>query len=999
MSERFIESPLFPIDIVNEASAKEKQGGGKPDFWKMVFWWTRKPLTGARTVIAGTLLPSLGEDIFVLNFRNWFRLDKPVAHQHNPVLPDTYRRMFANTKLLDPFAGFGSIPLEAVRLGIGEVVAVELLPVAYVFLKAVLEYPKWIAERGLAESLRKDVEKWGNWILDKLMKDPDIKELYDDNVAVYIGTWEIKCPACGRYTPLIGNWWLARVSKKAQEEGEENEEKEEVSKGAYARLAWMTPLAEGDRILIRVIDLNKKLFNKTIKATVNTREGMVKVEDKEYRVQRPNIDAKREIATCLHCNNKITGKMGEWLVKKHLRGWNENLERYLRGEISMEELKRQFVKPRFLIKVKMEERNVDFEPTTEEDDKKLWKALEKLKAMWGGLDIPTEELWKYTAGQGGAISIWIWGFDRFYKLFNPRQLLTLVKLVKLIREAGKKIKEEKQREGWGEEEAFRYAEAITTYLSMALCKYADFNSLFTRWNPGWLKFEESMSVRGIAMMWNWSDSSPFASLTGTLLNNLKNIIKSLTYLVFAVSGSSSKISVLLDDATNLSKLNDKRFDLIITDPPYRYDVPYAELSDFYYVWLKRSLCDIVNVGGVLIRQPRFLKEAFFDEFGNEIEVQWKVFASREVSEIEGRSKVWGSKPVNGKSVPVGSFDYFKYLLSESFKVMATRLVDDGILVTYYAHTSPEAWEALLEAAKSANLRLTSAHAIVTESKERVTARGKAGLDISIVAVWRRGVEGEVLASEAYARALRKCKSYAGELLKRGLEGVNLFVGVLGCVLSEFTKYKIIHGVRILETLVREYVYPATAEAIAKALAGVEAETKFSSPSLFYLLAKTLIEPRPRQITRVMDRSTLTILAIGTRSDMDELRGRLMLVKQDDDKFRLLEPPRGKRELMESARAVLDSRRVSIENPVIRSPVDILHLLEYYSLTLPQNELLRKVEELRLKYPSFYEEALRLARILSKLLKPIDPEQYLASKVSGSLTHVSLGLDYYLRGDK
>lgn len=86
--------------------------------------------------------------------------------------------------MLDPFAGFGSIPLEGLRLGL-DVTAVELLPTTYIFLKAVLEYPK-----KFGKSLVKDVERWGEWITEQLKNDPEIRELYDDDVAVYIGTWK-----------------------------------------------------------------------------------------------------------------------------------------------------------------------------------------------------------------------------------------------------------------------------------------------------------------------------------------------------------------------------------------------------------------------------------------------------------------------------------------------------------------------------------------------------------------------------------------------------------------------------------------------------------------------------------------------------------------------------------------------------------------------------------------------------------------------------------------
>jgi len=144
-----IEAPKFPVEAVNKASASEK-GAGRPKHWEMVFWWTRKPLAGARAVIAGALVPGTVEPE---EFLRWvypgYRGNGEFArtpHRGNPDLPAELREKFRSVKLLDPFAGFGSIPLEAVRLGVGEVVAVELLPTAYIFLKAILEYPKAYGE-------------------------------------------------------------------------------------------------------------------------------------------------------------------------------------------------------------------------------------------------------------------------------------------------------------------------------------------------------------------------------------------------------------------------------------------------------------------------------------------------------------------------------------------------------------------------------------------------------------------------------------------------------------------------------------------------------------------------------------------------------------------------------------------------------------------------------------------------------------------------------------
>jgi len=180
--ERLIETSRFPVGLVSEKSAREKAGGGRPPYWEMVFWWTRKPLASARGIIGGALVPS---NVSVSEFCRCLRLNEGSPHRHNPVLPKNWQEWFKGKSLLDPFAGFGSIPLEALRLSLNRVIAVELLPTAYVFLKAILEYPLKYGKQ-----LVKDVEKWGNWVTERLKQDSIVQQLYEPHVAVYIGSWK-----------------------------------------------------------------------------------------------------------------------------------------------------------------------------------------------------------------------------------------------------------------------------------------------------------------------------------------------------------------------------------------------------------------------------------------------------------------------------------------------------------------------------------------------------------------------------------------------------------------------------------------------------------------------------------------------------------------------------------------------------------------------------------------------------------------------------------------
>jgi len=992
MSERFIESSKFPIEIINEVSAKEKGGGGRPSYWEMVFWWTRKPLVGARSVIAGALLP---ENFNKANFLSILKLiANRVPHNLNPELPEELRQKFKEIKLLDPFAGFGSIPLEAIRLGVGEVVAVEFLPTAYIFLKAVLEYPKEhsnlktkitgkeIKELGLEGTVKKltrakkivdygvyeipsliyDVAKWGKWITERLKEDPDIRELYDEDVAVYIGTWEVKCPntLCNKYTPLVGNWWLARVKGK--------------------KYAYMRPKVEGGKVNIEVI------------------------EGRTEGIPSPNVRGRPELAECLLCGSRITyidpktgriyrskGEVRNKLIKdrlefypKHaINDWNRRLEEYLEGRISLEELKNVKARPRLLVKARIIDKDLKFEPCNKEDNEKLWKALEKLKQMWGNPDIPTEPIPSYESR-----SIWVfpYGFDKWFKLFNSRQLLTLVKLVKLIREVGKKIEEEKLEEGWNEEEALKYTEAVTTYLAIALARYVDYNAMVTFWNYGGqlpAQVAHVLSMRGIAMSWNWGDVSPFVEMsgTGTLKMNLDKIVKKvLPYLISAVSSSPSRVRALLDDATVLGKFVGEKFDVIVTDPPYRDDVPYAELSDFYYVWLKRALSNDNLV-------PRFHSEALI------YNTQWESFAPQEISYNEGRIRYFKIR---------SAVDYYQWLLSRAFKKMTSIVKDDGLIVTYFAHSSPEAWIELVKAGwRGSGLRITKAWAIATESAQRVTARGKTALESSVVVVWRKRISSKIATIDEVRRRARQRAREALEVAeKTNLKGLDLFLAVMTACLSEFTSYDRI--TKFAGELSSEDVVAESYRIAIEALVGEESRYIKSPEALAYITLRRLFAKLPEWDWSLNSQDLITLgyglYRTRKRKQKEKLheilvRNRIVKAPEREGKkgakvakpktFIFLSPRDAK---PNSIKEVLSLRRIDpLELSVLEkdkakpltSSIDIIHLLEC-AVHRGVDYFKNIYGRLMVKYPTLTEEAIYVAKALSRIAD--DPEANLCKEV-------------------
>lgn len=967
---RFIESPRFPFQEVSEASGKEKKGGGRPPYWTMVFWWTRKPLISTRAIIAGSLLP---EDFSRKRFLHMIGFGRGKSpHRVNP------SSRFEGT-LLDPFAGFGSIPLEALRLGLGAT-AVELIPAAYVFLKTVLEYPSRYGRR-----LLRDVEKWGRWVTARIKDDPDVKELYEDDVAVHIGSWEVKCPHCGRWTLLVGNWWLARVSKK------EIRHDREVK--VYRRLAWMEPEVVGDRVEIRVVDLNRELGGRAVK-NAKVERNKVQAGGNEYWVPRNNINARREQANCIHCNQPIRfldpetwrhvvkPKRGEtkdlvWYVK-------HGLSKYNQGDPSLARL-------RLLVKVKIIERDLEFEPCTEEDERRLDIARLKVEDLLqhGDPDIPMEGISLYSVRYLFPI---LYGITEWYKLFNPRQLLTLVKLVKLIREAGQLVEQEKLKEGKSKQEAFEYAEAVTTYLTTALVRSADYNATTSSYhpsNPFGMDIRSNLSFRGIAMVWNWADINPFIvsrgllRTTGSWKGSIGNVIGGLKYLVSAFQNAKNdgKVMVIADDASVLSKLDNKeKFELIVTDPPYYDDVPYSELSDFYYVWLKRALSDVKDSR----LKPRFLPEAFFERIGEdwvEVSTQWERYALSEVSLNPPRLGRGTSREDGVK--------HFQNLLNASFTTMASRLKDDGLLVTYYAHTDPDAWKALLEAGwEAADLRVTNAFPLTTEAAQSVVRRGKLSMDTSIVVTWRKGTQGTVEASDLYGEMAEEASRRARELIDLGVVGRDLVIGSLAAALATATKH---HEVRVMgkidvRTLVDKYVYPAALLGLTRALARkAKLKEDVRSPeAMFYLIVKFTVGGARR---KVLESTDARMFSIGTSLDLNValknwrmLRGagkepgaRVAKAKT----LILVEPTSTDRSKLAE---LLEARGVGVTEPEIRCTIDALHTFEYYAVTYSREDFRRKIEELKAMHPAQVEEALSMARIMARILPNGDVEKGLCARI-------------------
>jgi len=488
-------------------------------------------------------------------------------------------------------------------------------------------------------------------------------------------------------------------------------------------------------------------------------------------------------------------------------------------------------------------------------------------------------------------------------------------------------------------------------------------------------------MRGLSMQWNYGDVNPLSRSTGSWINSIGNTIDGLGYINRALHNNSNSctndedVKIFHDNAISLSKLSEnEKFDLIVTDPPYYDDVPYTELGDFYYVWLKRALSD--NNGLELM--PRFHKEVFFDEWGNEIETQWSAFAREEITLDLQRFEYLGLIDRKGKSAEEVGKELYADMLARSFENMAKRLKDGGLLVTYFAHSDPDAWRSLIYSGwQRAGLRISKAYPVLTESEESVVARGKSAITASIVVVWRKGrVETTLDISAQRDNIVDTLANRTREYLQMGLRGATLYTMLYASALSELTKAsKVVDGAKELSI---DDIILEGSRLTTKAIAKGASPDIVSKEAILYLVFK-LVGTKPEEgARRRLPSSDLLLIGYGTMSINDAIKSKTIrptgrgggaeVAKRRV--FELLEPAE------DSESAVLDVLGLKGIDPgkldTIKSTVDVLHVLELYA-DRSRDVIREKYAEISQIHGWKAKEAIELAKAIAILGGDDDPE--------------------------
>ena len=347
------------------------------------------------------------------------------------------------------------------------------------------------------------------------------------------------------------------------------------------------------------------------------------------------------------------------------------------------------------------------------------------------------------------VSSWLYGMNTWGSLFNRRQLAAMQAFVTSLHEALNEAERECPDEN--------YRLALALYLGLWIDRIASFNNTFTRWRSSHQKSETPFGGQAIPMIWDYPEVNPLANSSGTASTQLRYMIKVLEHERTASESINSGTSVLLSNAAALP-LDSMSAHCVVTDPPYDDAIAYGDLSDFFYVWLKRS------VGSLF---PGVFATPLTPKTNEATSLRHRHDGSQE------RARA-----------------HYRRLLKESF-IEALRLAREPRLVTVmFAHQSTDAWTALVSALFEAGLSPNATWPIATEMPKTALALGTASLETSVTVACRQRVAGSAVSFRQIHSEIQDVVRQAVECFwSYGFRGADLIVACYGPAVGVFGRYE------------------------------------------------------------------------------------------------------------------------------------------------------------------------------------------------------------------
>jgi putative DNA methylase len=600
----------------------------------------------------------------------WDRGDEPPT---KPEAVSKYLQEYA-PPVYDPFCGGGSIPLEAQRLGI-EAHGSDLNPVAVLITKALIEIPpkfkdqppinpearktkhinQWKGAQGLAE----DVRYYGKWMRDEAEK--RIGHLYPK---VELPPYEGKPKEHGGGEATVIAWLWARTVK------------------------CPNPACGCQMPLVRSFELSKKKGKEAwVEPIVGHSQSppVIKFEVKTGEGKPLEGTTSRKGTVCLACATPT------------------NLD-YIRSEGKAGRMNAQLM----AIVAEGNKGRIYLSPDEEHE-----RIAVSTQPEWK----PESDLPKKALG----FRVQAYGMTKHSDLFSNRQLVALTTFSDLVSEARERIKQDAIAAGMtddnfplnnGGTNVTAYADAITTYLAFGIDKSSDYWNSICTWVISRETIGHLFTKQAIPMAWDYAEANPFSDSTGNFGGAINWI-----YKVIGISSCSSKGIVQQVDATDIANHYSDPI-VISTDPPYYDAVSYADLSDFFYIWMRHSLNNVYPKLFTTLTTPK-QPELVAEPFRHGSRENAKQFFERGLEKVFTQVR---------KTANYG----YPFSVYYAFKQTESEAVENGTS----QNIASTGWETMLEGLMRAGFSITGTLPMRTELANRMRGQGSNALASSIVLVCR-----------------------------------------------------------------------------------------------------------------------------------------------------------------------------------------------------------------------------------------------------------------------
>ena len=752
INKKLIEVGL-PLPEINDASAYDKMPGIGPHPKGIHHWWARLPLPTARAILFASVVddPEAHPEKWPTEktqnaererlFDIMRRMMSKKLHEHPEIYADARSEMLKHAEgrlpaLFDPFAGGGSIPLEANRLGF-EAHAADLNPVAVLLNKCNLEIiPQWIdhppinpesrqkiaggeAWRG-THGLAADIRYYARTIHDRAIQ--RIGQLYPRaqlpkgsggglaNVIAWIWVRTVISPnpaAQGKHVPIASSFVLSTKSKKP---------------------VWAQPIID---------ERAKDGWRFEIQEGIGGKDGLA-------QARLGSKAGKAQDFICLLTKTPIRRSYVQ------AEGKANRLGKRLMAIVAESSSGRLYLDPSSA----HEDADISAEATNTIADARA--------SMLSG-SLPTRA--EITGGVCTAYGLSTWGH-----LFTDRQVRALLTASDLIIEMGQQIRNDSNAAGLSDERATAYEQAISTFLALAADRCADFNNSLCRWSPSNQKVMNLFGKQAIPMVFDFAEANFLGTSVGSWITCTDYVADCVQ--VIATSSVKAGDARQLDAATQENGAGEI---LVSTDPPYYNNISYAVLSDFFYVWLRRSV-------------GRHYPEIFDT-----------VLVPKMPELIAAPNRFDGS--------PLKAKEHFEEGFRKAFVSLRSRMDPRFPLTVYYAFKQEDeeaaeesdvsegldlttGWETLLEALISSGFQITATWPVRASQKWRMVSMGANALASYIVLACRPRLENAPQISSAqFRQELKKTLPAALHHLQQGnIAPVDFAQAALGPGMAIYSRY-------------------------------------------------------------------------------------------------------------------------------------------------------------------------------------------------------------------